>query len=79
MKNKDKLTEIKEFYNDKIKKWHIITFIIVAVLYTITFFAQVYTLKNGEYIKRIGIHGNGWSKLEYNGQTVYAISSYLVQ
>ena len=41
MKNKDKLTEIKEFYNEKIKKWHIITFIIVAVLYTITFFAQV--------------------------------------
>ena len=45
MKNKDKLTEIKEFYNEKIKKWHIITFIIVAVLYTITFFAQVYTKK----------------------------------
>lgn len=47
MKNKDKLTELKEFYNEKIKKWHIITFIIVAVLYTITFFAQIYTLKNG--------------------------------
>ena len=39
----------------------------------------VYTLKNGEYVKRVGVHGNGWSKLEYNGQTVYAISSYLVQ
>ena len=38
----------------------------------------VYTLKNGEYVKRIGIHSNGWSKLEYNGQIVYAISSYLV-
>lgn len=37
----------------------------------------VYTLKNGEYIKRIGVHTNGWSKLEYNGQIVYAISSYL--
>lgn len=37
----------------------------------------VYTLKNGEYVRRIGIHTNGWSKLEYNGQTVYAISSYL--
>lgn len=37
----------------------------------------VYTLKNGEYVKRIGIHSNGWSKLEYNGQIVYAISSYL--
>ncbi len=39
----------------------------------------VYTLKNGEYIKRIGVHANGWSKLEYNGQTVYAISSYLTK
>ncbi|MEG0277514.1 MAG: SH3 domain-containing protein, partial [Coprobacillus sp.] len=37
----------------------------------------VYTLKNGEYVKRIGINNNGWSKLEYNGKTVYAISSYL--
>lgn len=37
----------------------------------------VYTLKNGEYVRRIGVHANGWSKLEYNGQTVYAISSYL--
>ena len=38
----------------------------------------IYTLKNGEYVKRIGTHSNGWSKLEYNGQVVYAISSYLV-
>ncbi len=37
----------------------------------------VYTLPSGEFIERIGIHGNGWSKLIYNGQTVYAISSYL--
>ena len=37
----------------------------------------VHTLKNGEYVKRIGINSNGWSKLEYNGQVVYAISSYL--
>ena len=37
----------------------------------------IYTLKKGEYVKRIGVHTNGWSKLEYNGQTVYAISSYL--
>lgn len=37
----------------------------------------VYTLKNGEYLKRIGIHSNGWSKLEYNGKVVYAISTYL--
>ena len=40
----------------------------------------VYKLKNGEYIKRIGINSStGWSKLEYNGQTVYAISSYLTK
>lgn len=38
----------------------------------------VYTLKNGEYIERIGINtASGWSKLNYNGQTVYAITSYL--
>ena len=39
----------------------------------------VYTLKNGEYVKRIGVHSNGWSKLEYNGQIVYAITSYLTK
>jgi lysozyme len=37
----------------------------------------IYTLKNGEYVRRVGIHNNGWSKIEYNGQIVYAISSYL--
>ena len=41
----------------------------------------VYTLKNGEYVERIGIcttgEDSGWSKLIYNGQTVYAITSYL--
>jgi len=37
----------------------------------------VYTLKRGEYVRRIGTHTNGWSKLRYNGQTVYAITSYL--
>ena len=26
---------------------------------------------------RTGVGSNGWSRLEYNGQTVYAISSYL--
>ena len=40
----------------------------------------VYTLKNGEYIKRIGINNaSGWSKLEYNGKIVYAVSSYLTK
>lgn len=37
----------------------------------------VYTLKNGEYLTRTGISTNGWSRLNYNGQTVYAVSSYL--
>lgn len=37
----------------------------------------VYALPHGEYVRRIGVHSNGWSKLEYNGQIVYAISSYL--
>lgn len=38
----------------------------------------VYTLKNGEYVERIGVNtDSGWSKLIYNGQTVYAITSYL--
>ena len=37
----------------------------------------VYLLKNGEYVRRIGVHANGWSKLEYNGQILYAITSYL--
>lgn len=35
-------------------------------------------LHNGETLTRIGIGDNGWSKLDYNGQTVYAVSSYLV-
>lgn len=37
----------------------------------------VYTLKNGEYITRTGVSTRGWSRLDYNGQTVYAITSYL--
>lgn len=34
-------------------------------------------LHNGEVLTRVGIGDNGWSQLEYNGQTVYAVSSYL--
>lgn len=34
-------------------------------------------LHNGEVLTRIAIGDNGWSQLEYNGQTVYAVSSYL--
>lgn len=37
----------------------------------------VYTLMHGEFVRRVGIHSNGWSKLEYDGKTVYAVTSYL--
>lgn len=37
----------------------------------------VYTLKNGETAKRTGVSDSGWSRLTYNDQTVYAVSSYL--
>ncbi len=35
------------------------------------------TLQNGQTATRIGISNQGWSKLEYNGETYYAISNYL--
>ena len=35
-------------------------------------------LKHGDIAIRTGISDNGWSKLEYNGQTCYAVTSYLV-
>ncbi len=35
------------------------------------------TLQNGQIATRIGICDKGWSKLEYEGQTYYAISNYL--
>ena len=38
----------------------------------------VHTLKNGEFAELIGKHTNGWAKLTFNGQTVYAVSSYLL-
>ncbi len=37
----------------------------------------VYTLQNGETVKRTGVSDSGWSRLLYNDQTVYAVSSYL--
>ncbi len=37
----------------------------------------VAVLRNGETATRTGVGSNGWSKLDYNGQTLYAISSYL--
>lgn len=37
-----------------------------------------YVLKNGEFVNRIGINNTtGWSKISYNGQTLYAVTSYL--
>ena len=33
-------------------------------------------LKNGEIIVRTGVSNEGWSRVEYNGQTLYCISSY---
>lgn len=35
------------------------------------------TLQNGQTITRIGISETGWSKLEYNGEICYAVSSLL--
>ena len=35
------------------------------------------TLNKGEFARRIGISASGWSKLEFEGQIYYAVSSYL--
>ncbi len=35
------------------------------------------TLKNGEVLIRTGLGDRGWDRLTYNGNTVYAVSSYL--
>ncbi len=37
----------------------------------------VATIRNGEWVTRTGIGSNGWSRLEYNGELVYALTSYL--
>ena len=40
--------------------------------------AQVmYTLKNGEQARRIAVSSSGWSKVEFNGETYYALTNYL--
>lgn len=36
-----------------------------------------YTLSNGEVAVRTGVSSSGWSRLELNGKTYYAVSSYL--
>lgn len=38
---------------------------------------KVYLLKNGEYVECTGYSDRGWSRLVYNGQTLYAVTSYL--
>lgn len=37
----------------------------------------LYTLRNGETAVRTGVSDSGWSRLTYDGRTVYAVSSYL--
>ena len=37
----------------------------------------LYTLQNGEEARRIAISTSGWSKLEFQGNVYYAVSSYL--
>ena len=37
----------------------------------------MYTLMNGEIATRTGISDTGWSRVVFNGQTYYAVSSYL--
>ncbi len=37
----------------------------------------LYTLTNGEIAVRVAISDYGWSKVVFNGQTYYAVSSYL--
>lgn len=37
----------------------------------------MYTLKNGEIATRTGISDSGWSRVVFNEQTYYAVSSYL--
>lgn len=37
----------------------------------------MYTLKNGEEATRIAISSSGWSKVVFNGNVYYAVSSYL--
>lgn len=37
----------------------------------------IYTLTNGETATRTGISDSGWSRIEFKGQTLYAVSSLL--
>lgn len=37
----------------------------------------LYTLKRGELARRTGISDSGWSRVEFDGKTYYAVTSYL--
>ncbi|MDR2888700.1 MAG: glycoside hydrolase family 25 [Lachnospiraceae bacterium] len=37
----------------------------------------VVSITNGEVVTRIATGDNGWSQIDYNGQTLYAVTSYL--
>lgn len=37
----------------------------------------VYQLKNGETVQRTGVGSNGWDRVIYNGQRLYAVHSFL--
>ena len=39
----------------------------------------VVMIKHGEVVRRTGIATNGWSRVEYEGQTLYAVSSLLTE
>lgn len=43
----NKLAEVIKFYNEKIKKTHIIFFVITVILYTIAFIATIVSVKSG--------------------------------
>lgn len=60
MKNKDKLTEIKNFYNEKMKKPHIILSVVLIVLYTIMFIAQIHAVKSGAIVVNPAAYGEGF-------------------
>ena len=37
----------------------------------------VLALENGQIATRTGIGSNGWSRVEYEGQVLYAVTNYL--
>lgn len=37
----------------------------------------LYTLQNGEVAQRVAVSDSGWSKVIFNGETYYAVTSYL--